>query len=588
MSMLHQIIDAGMGPFPKVQVGNPLEIYNATSFTPKAYTVPKIVESQHHFTRFGNTNNFQAFVSGVVSHSTDDGKNYIVGVCAAAMLILSIALVWGMVIIGLKSVGQKKVGFLAGRLVHPDFEAEDSLRDSGTLPVIEEEPAEEETESLVESEDVGGIPQLELETDPGSPLLISNTIDIDLEYAKKETDFNRKVIAVRGAFVCSALAVMVCGILFYSKGVTSFERSLDTVSSSLDLAQSTADHVIVFTENLKVDKNQLLNGFRDTKNQVGSEFLCNGAGPIAKNIQSRVKEIDAEITAVNSEVDRRVDMFVADLQQAQILLDDIDNQLQAANIIFYVTIAISAIVNVLILTMLIMTFFSAKGIETCCTKFLTYGLLWPLFIFFLVLFWMFTLLFLVASLVGADFCVKPDVLVEDLFRQYQDLFHSVIFQYGLYYISGCRILPVTDEIDSITTTLDDVVNTVHDLSELVMSQPLDVLEGQCGLNVAAANALIAGAGLMQNASHVINNAWIDVRQFLECKTFNPIYTAVVHDAICIDGVDGLAWLFSTSLSLAVFAMTMITFRAALYPVKRPPSRAESSGLEASPFRKSGH
>jgi len=570
--MQQQIVDANMGLFPEVLVADPLEQYNATPFTPKPYDVSKNVEDQHNFPRFGHTNNFQALASGLTG-SSDTSNDYIVGVCAAAMLIFAVALVWFMVIIGLNVSGQKKVGFLAGRLVHPDFDA-NAVEDSGTLPVIEEEPASEEIESLLDS-------------DTSSPLLISNNIDIDLEHAKREKKFNRKVIAVRVTFVLSGLCVMICGILFYAKGVTSFGRSLDSVSRSLSLVQQTATEAINLTETLRNDKDQLLGDYNKTKIDVGSE-LCNGDGTVAESIRSYVGELEAEIKSVNSIVDENVGLLMDDLRHLITITDEVDQGLDKANIFFYVTIAISIIVNLLILVMLVVTYFSAKGVENCCTKLVTFALLWPVFVFFLILFWIFALLFLVTSLAGSDFCVKPDQIVEGLLNRYKSQFHSAIFQLLIYYVSGCQVLPATGQIDSITTDIDDVVGTVHDLSEFVMSQSLDGLESQCGLTQSAATALQGGAGLLHNASHTVNSAWIDVRHFIECKTFNPIYTTFVHDAICVDGVDGLSWLFSTSMFLAVFAMIMITFRAALYPVKRPLARAENSGLGTSLFSKSGN
>ena len=64
--------------------------------------------------------NFQALVQGL-TNSNKSAADYIIGVCSAAILIFCIGLVWGMIIIWLKTRGPKKVGFLAGRLIHPDY-----------------------------------------------------------------------------------------------------------------------------------------------------------------------------------------------------------------------------------------------------------------------------------------------------------------------------------------------------------------------------------------------------------------------------------------------------------------------------------
>ena len=143
------------------------------------------------------------------------------------------------------------------------------------------------------------------------------------------------------------------------------------------------------------------------------------------------------------------------------------------------------------------------------------------------------------------------------------------------------------KIDTITNDINDVVGTVHHLSETVIIMSLQVLESLCGLNHTAATALQGGAALLHNASHAFNNGFNEVRHILECRTFNPIYTAFVHDAICVEGVYGLTWLFSTSLLLSLFAMVMIMFRAGLYPVMRPLAETEKSALGVSLLSKSG-
>ena len=123
-----------------------------------------------------------------------------------------------------------------------------------------------------------------------------------------------------------------------------------------------------------------------------------------------------------------------------------------------------------------------------------------------------------------------------------------------------------------------MLNELHSMTLLLMNQSVDTLESQCGLTETQATDLQRGAELLHNSSHVLNSDWIDVRNIMECKVFNPIYTVIVHDAICVDGVGGLQWLFPTCLLLAIFAMLMLTFRAALYPVKRPLKR--DVGLDA--------
>jgi len=208
---------------PLVKISSALDGYNATSYVPEPYTPSRETELLHKFTRFGHTNNIDVLITGTSTES------YIVGCCAAAMLIFAIALIWFMVIIGFKVAGPKKVGFLAGKLHHPDYDlsssAASSPRDVGKLSVIEEEPSfasDTESESLIGS-------------DISSPFISRQDTENDSKIALTEKKFKRKVIAVRSTFFISGLCVIVCGALFYLKGMAMLRKSLENTSYGVEV-----------------------------------------------------------------------------------------------------------------------------------------------------------------------------------------------------------------------------------------------------------------------------------------------------------------------------------------------------------------
>ena len=55
--------------------------------------------------------------------------------------------------------------------------------------------------------------------------------------------------------------------------------------------------------------------------------------------------------------------------------------------------------------------------------------------------------------------------------------------------------------------------------------------------------------------------------FMNFLTTDHMLFSLMFVALCIEGVGGLIWIFSTTLCLSIFSMIMIMFRAALYPVK---------------------
>ena len=200
-------------------------IANETSFQPATYIPTDGVNLQHNSFRFGKTNNFEALISGLQG-SNQMATDYIVGVTASSMLIFGIALLWFLVIMGFKCAGQKRVGFLAGRLESPSWQP--------SLPPIEE--------CLTEDDEV-----LSTQTPIGhehGPEDFSVLGGLDQEQVQK---FKRKTISVRVVFVISGLCVMVAGALFYAKGVTAFQNSLGDAQHSLLLVESTAKETVNLT-----------------------------------------------------------------------------------------------------------------------------------------------------------------------------------------------------------------------------------------------------------------------------------------------------------------------------------------------------
>lgn len=77
-----------------------------------------------------------------------------------------------------------------------------------------------------------------------------------------------------------------------------------------------------------------------------------------------------------------------------------------------------------------------------------------------------------------------------------------------------------------------------------------------------------------------------VRDLVDCPKVSQMYSTLVYDAVCINGVGGLTWVFATMTAVAIMAILMVTFLAALFPVQegsidygtavvRPPVRRET-------------
>ena len=554
---------------------SPLLNYTDSDYIPKPYDVPQTIISTHNQPRYGHTNDFASVIDKNKQETMDD---YIVGIIIGAIIILAVALVWFSVIIILKILGEKKVGFFAGRLVAKKEEVSLSegdkveVCDNDVIPPPEEQQQEDDIE---EKRDTAEQP-LNWSTDNKEQVgdeneVINEAIPVGMNNTATDSDkqFNRRVWSVRIIFVLSGSFVMIAGGLFYGKGVTSFKNSIDGVRVGIDLVQVAAYKGISLTEGLMTGRDEInedVESTEEVKEGNGGE-ICGLDTDISDQIRTVYDEFVVNVDELTDMLDGTLEGFTHDLTRLIELTQQVDDSLDQADIFFYILIAISAIIICIIMAMLVGVFMAYKGWQNCLTTCVKNALIWPLFIFFLILSWLFATLFLVASLAGADFCFSPDEYVQTILTQNEDTFDGIIFGFITYYVSGCKVEPLgVQDLEDLAAHAQTVNRSAHAMLEVLGKTSIQSLTALCGLTTAQATALKALVELAHEATHVLNRGAVGLRDLLECETFNPIYNTFVHDAFCSQGVSGLTYIFSTTLVISVFSMIMIMFRAALYPV----------------------
>jgi hypothetical protein len=165
------------------------------------------------------------------------------------MLIFAIALFMFTVLMIIKCAGPKRVGFLAGRLNHPYY-------------------------------------------DGNTPDLIDQDVN---EYdAKKDKKFKTKVGIVRLMFVISGLAVVICVVLFYIKGMAAFRTSIDETSQGLQLIDETANSATDILNSAMVNTDKLVSEFNTIMTATDGQ-ICKGDTDIATGIRDKFGEVDEVI-----------------------------------------------------------------------------------------------------------------------------------------------------------------------------------------------------------------------------------------------------------------------------------------------------
>jgi len=394
-----------------------LEEFNQTGYQPAPYITPRTVLSRHNSPRFGLPSDITPLLDG--SASKEDTTDYIVGIVIGAIIVLAVALVWFFVIVLLKVAGSDKVGFFAGRFVEP---GSGSVRNGAEKEGME-----------IQLEDNG--------RNESSQHRISTAVPVVDEGKRKS--FNRRVWLARVMFILSAFGVIIAGILFYSKGVTAFQSSLNSVKEGIDLTQVAAYKAIDLTNNVLKASDDVEQGIeegQEVEEEAEAGQICGLDGEVAIQIQSAYSELETNVDQFKRMIEGNLQGFEKDLRSLVSLTESIDNSLDSANIVFAILIAISCVMIGLILVMLVGVVFSIYGVSNCLTCCIRNAVVWPLFTLLLVLSWILATLFLVLSVSGADFCISPDKHVQALLNRNEDQFDGIIFGFVIFYVSDSKCL----------------------------------------------------------------------------------------------------------------------------------------------------
>ena len=329
----------------------------------------------------------------------------------------------------------------------------------------------------------------------------------------------------------------------------SFKNSIDDVQDGIDMVKNVCETTLELTANVTraADDVEEQSHSKDT----GGEPICGLDSESSTQIRSIYNELVANIDQLRSTVDEHLLSIDGDVLYVLNLMEDIENALHWADIFFYILVAITVVIITLIVAILTGACFAWKGVSNTFTKCIQYALIWPLFIFFLVLSWIFATLFLAAGLAGADFCVTPDKYVEDFLYAHEDMFDGILFGFMIYYVTvcchcremqcfeswrtsttnpltpcsmqGCTIIPPGAKyMRQISTEIAAVMTMAHELSTLISDLSVESIAELCGVSITQATTLKGITTLGHTIIHVLNKSFVGLRQVISCKTMNPI------------------------------------------------------------------
>ena len=546
------------------------EFPDESAFQPDLFVPTSVIRRLHAWPRYGLPSSTSALASG----NSEQQKDYVLGIIIGSLIILGVAILWALVLLILKCCG-RRVGCASGRPHAPK-------------PPLRQNTNRQEGFEVTESTNKIQFVEEELEDADPSTLAFDEDEQYKSDLEKYERDLKkhkRSWLLTRIAFMLAGLTAIIASTLFFAKGAEELVQSLNTVHLSLDLADINLDKAINVSDTF-VEAQERVNEEKLIFADESSEFCPDS--PAVAEIQAAINDLATASKALTTGfIDTAVNL-AEDLRAARELTYEVNTSLDKVKPFFYIAVAFSAVLDVIILSLMLSVALQWAGKKPrgcqCLLRCVRNVFIIPILFIFMFLAWLFCSVFVIAAVAGADFCMRPDDYVLSFLEKYEERFTSgsMVLSFLKCYVSACNESYEPIEIpEMVPEGLDAAVNAVHSFLEYGQYNNTftNILDSICSNSGDRINEL---ASVLHQQLHVLVGALVGIANVLQCSSMNPIYTTAIHKATCVNGVGGLAWLFWTQITIAVACMVMITLRAAWYGV---PTEAddgkESSEIETS-------
>jgi len=389
-------------------------------------------------------------------------------------------------------------------------------------------------------------------------------------YVDSVRQFNRQVRLIRTIFLLAGVGILASTALFYAKGLMSLKNSLESTQMTLEYGGSILEEAHNLTTSyLRVRSNikEEVDNFRYTAQEFCPtglntlqrlDLTANQTGPL----QQQVLSIGSSLGDLGDMLEEEFEGLQNDLEQMMTDLDHASSSLDNAYPFLWAgagAVGAQIIITICFMAEVIAASRGRKW-KHGCAKCMRNVVILPLFFLFTVLAWLFASLFLLAAISGSDFCINPDKNIQTYLNAMVDQgrYSEVLVDYLAFFVKcveARKPVDISENAEKVATA----IGAVHNFTEY------------WGSDESVANDVCtpAGAGLIQSLSrivhtelHGIGELFSGLIDLMSCSTFNPLYSAATYDALCINGVNGLNWMFGTQLAVAICAMIMITLRSA--------------------------
>jgi len=194
--------------------------------------------------------------------------------------------------------------------------------------------------------------------------------------------------------------------------------------------------------------------------------------------------------------------------------------------------------------------------------------------------YLFSFVFVTASVVTADVCVyhsATDNIDERILsvlthsRDVEDLLggkenQNLVTEFIGFYIHQCPVELLPQEIREQLQYVKAGVPVLKQFSTIV-EQSTDIIQGVCGFREDQTQSLVDVSDTLQDQLCAVADIAADVREFVQCHNWYPLYETTVYEALCYDGTEGFAYVATTQFVITFMAFVILTFRVAFWDIQ---------------------
>ena len=159
------------------------------------------------------------------------------------------------------------------------------------------------------------------------------------------------------------------------------KNSLDEVSRGLALTQDAAYKALNLTEDVLGAQDDIEEEIEPT---VNNGTICGLDSETSQQIRDAHDELKTYVKELGSMLEETLGGFSNDIRTLISITEDIDSQLETAEILFWVLVSVSILLIGLVLAMMVGVVFAWREKSNGFTKCIQYAVVWPLFILLLV------------------------------------------------------------------------------------------------------------------------------------------------------------------------------------------------------------